>query len=352
MAEAALIRTGLPAQMRCIEVLEPGKHSRLQFSRQPLPELACGQVLIQVAAAGVNRADLMQRRGLYPAMPDESPTLGLEVSGVVVAAAEPELAGWLGKEVMALVPGGGYAEYVRVPAAHVMPVPQGWDLIQAAATPEVFLTAYQLLFSIGQLQPGQRVLLHAGASGVGTAAIQLAKARGAEVAVTVSSDEKAQCCLALGAELAINYRQQDFVEVLRQQWPAGVDLILDPVAGDYIAKNAALLAMDAKVVIYAMMAGRQAELDFAPWFRKRAQLIWSTLRNRSHDYKAVLVQALLADFAASFAAGNIRPKLDRVLCWTQAEQAHQLLATNQTIGKVVLQIAGADPAATLDSGIS
>ncbi|WP_245785622.1 NAD(P)H-quinone oxidoreductase [Alkalimonas amylolytica] len=342
----------LPQQMQVIEVVNPGPDSRLCSAFRPLPTLHSGQLLIKVTAAGVNRADLMQRRGLYPPQPGESDILGLEVSGEVVAVADASLNHWLEKSVMALVPGGGYAQYVRVAATHVMPVPKGWCMLQSAATPEVFLTAYQLLFLLGQLEVGQRVLLHAGASGVGTAAIQLGKARGAEVAVTVGSNEKAHACLALGADLAINYRQQDFAEIISQQWPRGVDLILDPVAGDYLVHNAKLLAMDAKVVIYALMGGRKTELDMAPWFKKRAQLLFSTLRNRSDDYKASLVQRLQSDFAADFEAGRVQPVLDRVLPWSQVEQAHQLLATNQSIGKVVLDVAGTALDATLTSGTS
>ncbi|MEE2001422.1 NAD(P)H-quinone oxidoreductase [Alkalimonas sp. MEB108] len=342
----------LPPSMQVIEVMNPGANSCLVTATRSLPALLPGQLLLKVHAAGVNRADLMQRRGLYPPQPNESDILGLEASGEVVAVADDHLSHWLGKSVMALVPGGGYAEYVRVDALHVMQTPKGWSMHLAAAAPEVFLTAYQLLFELGQLEAGQRVLLHAGASGVGTAAIQLAKACGAEVAVTVGNQKKADACLALGADLAIDYRQQDFVAVLSQQWPTGVNLILDPVAGDYLVKDAALLAMDAKVVIYALMGGRQTEFDMAPWFKKRAQLLFSTLRNRSDHYKAELVRHLQADFAAAFAVGRIQPVMHSVLPWSEAEQAHQLLATNQSIGKVVLNIASSTLDATLSSGTS
>ncbi len=328
----------LAPKMKVLAVTQPGPESQLRMEEAPLPSLLNGQLLIEVQVAGVNRADLMQRRGLYPPQPGESPILGLEVSGVVVAVQNSELEHWLGKSVMALVPGGGYAQYVKVLASHCMLVPDGWSWQQAAAMPEVFLTAYQLLFSLGHLQAGQRVLLHAGASGVGTAAIQLALARGAEVAVTVGSDEKAEFCRSLGVSCAINYRSEDFVQRIQQHWSDGAQLILDPVAGDYIAKNARILAMDAKVVVYALMAGRHAELDLAPWFRKRAQLICTTLRNRSDQYKSKLVASLWQDFSADFSQGRIQPVLHQVVPWTDAEQAHRWLTENKTMGKVVLQI--------------
>lgn len=218
-------------------------------------------------------------------------------------------------------------------------MPASWSMVQAAATAETFLTAYQLLFSIGQAVAGQRVLIHAGASGVGTSAIQLAKASGLDVAVTVGSADKVAACLKLGADIAINYRQQHFAEALNCAWPEGINLILDPVAGAYIADDIQLLAEDSKIVVYAMMGGRKLpELDLAVMFRKRGQLLCSTLRNRDADYKCRLTSAFQQDFAAALTAGKIVPVIAREFVATEAEAAHTLLGSNQTIGKIVLTV--------------
>lgn len=329
----------LPQKMKVIDVQQPGDNSELVFSERLVPQVAAGQLLVRVAAAGINRADLMQRKGLYPAPEGESDILGLEVAGIVVAVGDSSLSDWMGQAVFGLVPGGGYAEYALLQAGHAMPVPAGWSMAEAAATAEVFLTAYQLLFSIGKLTAGQKVLIHAGASGVGTAAIQLAKARGAQVAVTVSSTEKAEVCRKLGADLIINYQQQDFAQELKQQWSQGVNLILDPVAGSYMSRQIPLLAMDGIIVVFAMMGGSKLEqLNLAPLFKRRGQIICSTLRNRSDDYKRELTSHFMADFASALADKQVTPELFRVFNWQQAEQAHQLMTDNQTSGKLVLTI--------------
>ncbi|MCF4009717.1 NAD(P)H-quinone oxidoreductase [Rheinheimera sp. UJ63] len=327
----------IPQQMRAVSVQQPGKNSVLVWQNQAIPELMSGQLLIQVAACGINRADLMQRQGLYPPPPGDSDILGLEVAGTVVAVADARLEAWLGQQVFGLVNGGGYAEYVVMPEAHAMPVPNGWTMAQAAATAETFLTAYQLLFTEGQAQPGQRVLIHAGASGVGTSAIQLAKAKGLHSAVTVGSADKAEACLKLGAKYAINYRQQQFSDALKQFWPEGINLILDPVAGPYINQDVALLAQDGKIIIYAMMGGRTVpEFELVPLFRKRGQLWCSTLRNRDLAYKGKLTADFINDFAADMASGKVTPVIQQQFAASDVEQAHQLLASNQTIGKLVL----------------
>ncbi|MEH8019393.1 NAD(P)H-quinone oxidoreductase [Rheinheimera muenzenbergensis] len=326
----------IPTMMQAIVVKHAGKDSQLHTEQRTVPQPNAEQLLIKVAAAGINRADLMQRRGLYPPPQGDSDILGLEVAGIVVAAG-PQHKSWLGKAVFGLVPGGGYAEYALMHAGHAMAVPHGYSMAEAAATAEVFLTAYQLLCSLGELQSGQQVLIHAGASGVGTAAIQLAKALGAKVAVTASSDEKLQVCTALGADLALNYYHCAFEQQLAQQWPEGVNLILDPVAGDYISREIPLLAQDGKILLYAMMGGREVpQLDLAALFKRRGQLICSTLRNRSNRYKTNLTQAFVAAFGASLAQKRIRPILQQQFNWQQAEQAHQLMAGNTTIGKLVL----------------
>ncbi|WP_156420365.1 NAD(P)H-quinone oxidoreductase [Rheinheimera sp. EpRS3] len=326
----------IPATMQVIAVENAGKDSTLRIEQRAVPQPSAEQLLVKVAAAGINRADLMQRRGLYPPPEGESDILGLEVAGVVVAAG-PLHKSWLGKAVFGLVPGGGYAEYALLHAGHAMAVPAGYSMAEAAATAEVFLTAYQLLCSIGNLQSNQRVLIHAGASGVGTAAIQLAKAIGAKVAVTASSADKLAVCAALGAELAINYKTNAFEQELASHWPQGVDLVLDPVAGDYISREIPLLAMDGKIVLYAMMGGHDIpQLNLAPLFKRRGQLICSTLRNRSNRYKTNLTKAFSQAFASMLAQRQIQPVLQQQFDWRQAQIAHQLMASNATIGKLVL----------------
>ena len=326
----------IPSVMQAISVNNAGKDSFLSIAQQPVPTPCAEQLLIKVAAAGINRADLMQRKGLYPPPAGESEILGLEVAGVVVAAG-PQHKSWLGKAVFGLVPGGGYAEYAVINASHAMAVPAGYSMAEAAGIAEVYLTAYQLLCSIGNLQSGQRVLIHAGASGVGTAAIQLACRLGAKVAVTASNEDKLAVCKALGAEVAINYANTKFEHEISAVWPEGVNLILDPVAGNYISREMPLLALDGKIVIYAMMGGREIPaLDLTALFKRRGQLICSTLRNRSNRYKAQLVQGFNHTFAKDLAQRIIKPIIQQEFNWQQAEQAHKLMASNSTVGKLVL----------------
>lgn len=312
---------------------------QLQFVSVPLPNISDNEVLIKVAAAGVNRADLAQRAGYYPPPPGESDILGLEVAGTVVACGAAVDRGWFGAEVFGLVPGGGYAEYVKMPAAHLLHRPVGMTVEAAAGCAEVFLTAYQAMFLLGELRADQAVLLHAGASGVGTAAIQLAKAAGARVAVTVGSDEKTAACLALGADVAVNYKTADFADVLKAALPQGFQVIVDPVAGDYLPKNLQLLGLDGRIVVLAMLGGRTVPaFDLTQMFKKRGQLLCSTLRNRSDDYKTELVRRFLAQFGSALDSGAIKPVIAKVLPWQEADAAHQLLANNQLVGKVVLKI--------------
>lgn len=334
----------LPKTMRALDVLNPGTASELQFVEIALPVPTSTQVLVKVAAAGINRADLAQRAGIYPPPPGESPILGLEVAGTVVAVGAAVDNAYLGQKVFGLVPGGGYAEYAVLQQAHILLQPSSLSDAEAAATAEVFLTAYQALFSIGGLTerdgdaPGA-VLLHAGASGVGTAGIQLAKRCGAVVAVTVGSDTKAEDCYQLGADICINYKTQDFVSELQKFRPQGFDVIVDPVAADYIGKDLQLLALDGRIVVLAMMGGRMVPpLDLAMMFKKRGQLICSTLRNRTDAYKAQLCDDFIRQFGAALQQGQIKPVLAQVYDWHNAMQAHQLLASNGVTGKLVLQI--------------
>lgn len=327
----------IPEQMQAILVEDPGKQSRLVWQTVAVPKVAPGQLLVKVSACGINRADLMQRQGLYPPPKGDSDILGLEAAGTVVSVGDNSLQHYLGQQVYGLVNGGGYAEYVTMPAGQALPVPKGWTMAQAAATAETFLTAYQLLFTLGQATAGQRVLIHAGASGVGTSAIQLAKAKDLHVAVTVGSADKANACLKLGADIAINYREQSFAEVLKAQWPQGTNLILDPVAGDYINADAALLAQDGSIIVYAMMGGRKIpELDLSLLFRKRGQLLCSTLRNRDTAYKSALTSAFAQDFATALTQGVIAPLVQQTFDINDVETAHALMGSNQTIGKLVL----------------
>lgn len=329
----------LPALMRAIDVKNPGPDSELQFVDLPLPSPSAQQVLVKVAAAGINRADLAQRSGVYPQPPGESPILGLEVSGTVVAVGSKVDSSLIGKKVFGLVPGGGYAEYAVLHQDHLLFQPEALSDVAAAATAEVFLTAFQAMMQIGGLTPEGAVLLHAGASGVGTAGIQLAKQVGAMVAVTVGTDAKAQDCYALGADICINYKTQNFVSELHNFRPQGFAVIVDPVAGDYISKDLQLLALDGRIVVLAMMGGRMLPaLDLALMFKKRGQLICSTLRNRTDAYKAQLTADFSVRFGQALAQGQIKPVLAQVFDWQDAAAAHQILASNAVTGKLVLQV--------------
>lgn len=335
-----LFLSELPATMQAIEV---DAQQQLQFVSRPLPALTAGEVLIKVAAAGVNRADLVQRAGFYPPPPGDSDILGLEVAGTVVAVAGHEDdhtdTHWLGTEIFGLVPGGGYAQYARMPAAHLLQRPAAMPVTTAAGFAEVFLTAYQAMFSLGGLTANQAVLLHAGASGVGTAAIALAKAAGAFVAVTVGSADKAAACLAMGADVAVNYKTTDFVTVLKDAVPQGFQVIVDPVAGDYLPKDLQLLALDGRIVVLAMLGGRTVPaFDLTQMFKKRGQLLCSTLRNRTDAYKTALLADFIQQFGAQLESGQLNPVIAQVSPWQQADQAHQLLAGNQLVGKVVLTV--------------
>jgi NADPH2:quinone reductase len=329
----------VPNQMIAIEVINPGNQSQLQQTTVAVPALKAGQVLLKVAAAGVNRADLLQRSGLYPPPAGESDILGLEVAGTVVAVAADVSSEWLGEAVFGLVPGGGYAQYVALPAEHLIKKPASLGMSEAAACAEVFLTAFQAMRVVGSLPDQGALLVHAGASGVGTAAIQLGKALGCFVAVTVGSDDKAKACLALGADVAVNYKTQDFVTELKAARPQGFDLIIDPVAGDYITKDIQLLALDGQIVVLSMLGGRMTpELDLGLMLKKRGQLLCSTLRNRTDGYKAALISDFNQQFGLALAEGKLKPVLAQSIDWAEAERAHQLLASNAVVGKLVLTL--------------
>ncbi|MCU0279353.1 MAG: NAD(P)H-quinone oxidoreductase [Candidatus Nanopelagicales bacterium] len=282
-----------------------------------------GEVLVEVAAAGVNRADLLQRQGFYPPPPGVSDILGLEVSGYLD-----------GQPVCALLAGGGYAQKVAVPRGQVMPLPPGLDVVTAAAIPEVACTVYSNLAMTAHLQPGEWVLIHGGGSGIGTFAIQWARAIGARVAVTAGSDEKLARCAELGAEVVINYREQDFVEAL----PQPVDVILDVVGAKYLERNVSALADGGRLVVIGLQGGVKAELNLGSLLSRRGCVIATSLRTRSDVQKAQICSAVVRDVWPLYDAGAIKPVVDRVLPLAQAEAAHRLLADSGHFGKVLLEV--------------
>ncbi len=310
----------------------------LVFAETAKPEIAANECLVKVKAIGVNRADILQRAGKYPPPKGESLILGIEVSGEIAACGDQVTSKSVGDKVCGLVPGGAYAEYVKVNASHLIDLPPHYGYVEGAALTETFLTAYQSLFSIASLQPNEKVLIHAGASGVGTAAIQLAKAKQAYVVVTTSNQEKAQACLALGADEVINYKDTDFVQYCKDK-ALSFDVTIDVVAGGYLNKDINIAALDGRIVILSMLGGRFSEqIDVAKLLMKRLTITASTLRNRSDSYKSELVSEFLQDFGEVLNDNVIKPVVDSALPWQQVEQAHQILMNNQNIGKVVLTL--------------
>ena len=289
--------------------------------------------MIRVAAAGVNRPDVFQRKGLYPPPPGASPILGLEVSGEIVTVGN-EVSRWhIGDQVCALVSGGGYAEYCLAPAVQCLPIPRGFSLVQAAALPETFFTVWTNVFDRGQLKAGERILIHGGSSGIGTTAIQLAHAFGAYVVVTAGSKDKCDACLALGANLAINYREQDFVEAATP-----VNLILDMVGGSYFARNLKCLAPEGSLVQIATLEGNRVELDLHTMMQRRISITGSTLRPRSTEEKGAIAQALETHVWPLLNAGKIKPLIYRTFPLAEFEAAHALMESSEHIGKIVLTV--------------
>jgi NADPH:quinone reductase len=320
--------------MKAIEIREPGGPGVLQIGELPKPEPAAGQVLVKVHAAGVNRPDILQRQGGYPPPPGAPLTPGLEIAGEVMSAGTRYK---IGDKVCALVPGGGYAEYAVVAEDNALPVPQGFSMIEAAAVPETYFTVWTNVFDRGRLQPGETILIHGGSSGIGTTAIQLAKAFGSKVVVTAGSDEKCAKCLALGADVAINYKTRDFVEELKTRAIAP-DLILDMVGGDYVARNLRCIAMHGRIVTIAFQKGSKVEVDLLPIMVKRLTLTGSTLRPRSVAEKAEIARSLEARVWPLFSAGRCRPAIFKTFSLADAAAAHQLMETSQHVGKIVLTV--------------
>ena len=326
--------------MRAIEITAPGGPEVLQPCERPQPTARAGELLIAVQASGVNRPDVLQRKGLYPMPPGVSDLPGLEVAGTVAGGAPEDLAAAglaLGDAVCALVAGGGYAEFCVAPAGQCLPVPKGLNMVQAASLPETFFTVWQNVFHIARLQPGETLLVQGGSSGIGVAAIQLAKAFGSQVIVTAGSDEKCAACVALGADHAINYRTQDFVaETRRLTGGLGANVVLDMVAGDYIARELQCMADDGRLALIAVQGGTASAIDAGLVLRKRLALTGSTLRPRSVAYKTVLAQALKQQVWPLIEAGRIQPVIHQVFPATQAAEAHRLMESSTHVGKIVL----------------
>ncbi|MBA6233887.1 MULTISPECIES: NAD(P)H-quinone oxidoreductase [unclassified Colwellia] len=312
---------------------------QLLFAETILPEVSADECLIKVKAIGVNRADILQRQGKYPAPQGESSILGLEVCGEIVVCGSGVHQWKVNDNVFGLVAGGGYAEYVVIKSSQLFYLPATFTFEQGAACAETFLTAYQSLFSIAQLQPKQSVLIHAGASGVGCAAIQLAKASDCFVVVTAGSEEKCQACLTLGADIAINYHQAAFEQWQKDYTHDGFNVIVDWVGGDYLQKNIQVAAIDGQIVLLSIIRGRYCEkVDMGMMLSKRIKLSASTLRNRDYDYKAELVVKFKEDFGELFSAGQLLPVIDTCYQWQNADKAHQQMLENSNVGKLVLMV--------------
>ncbi|MDB4111202.1 NAD(P)H-quinone oxidoreductase [Yoonia sp.] len=322
--------------MQAIEISKPGGPDMLQLTTCPMPHPANDQVVIKVAYAGVNRPDALQRAGLYNPPKGASDLPGLEASGEVVACGAGVSSLKVGDQVCALLPGGGYAEYVATPAAHCLPVPRGLSLQQAACLPETFFTVWSNVFMRGRLQAGQRFLVHGGSSGIGTTAIQLAKAFGARVFATAGSAEKCAACEDLGAEAAFNYREDDFVE--KMQVLGGADLILDMVGGPYIQRNLKSLADDGILVQIAFLQGPKVELNLVQLMTRRLTVTGSTLRPQSDFAKAQIAEALRAQVWPLISAGKIKPVMDQEFALADAAAAHARMESSAHIGKIVLKV--------------
>lgn len=315
----------------------------LSFDVMEIPTPSDNQCLIKVHAFGVNRADLLQKAGKYPPPPGESSVLGLEVCGEIVdcgAQVNSKVENWqVGQRIFGLVGGGGYAEYAVINAEHMIALPKSFSFEMGAAAAEIYLTAYQSLFKIAKIQPEHKVLVHGGASGIGAAAIQLAKLIGCEVVTTAGNKDKVAFALGIGADVAINYQETDFVAWQKEHLPQGFDVILDIVAGDYVAKNIAVAAMDAKIVTLAMLGGRFSDkLDIAKMLMKRITLTASTLRNRSDSYKQLLIERFCEKFYQMLEKGDLVPIIDESIPWHQANQLHEKMSNNVNMGKLVLTI--------------
>jgi NADPH2:quinone reductase len=325
--------------MRAIEITSPGAPEVLQLCERPTPEPKPGELLIAVLASGVNRPDVLQRKGLYPMPPGVSDLPGLEIAGTVAAGAPEDLAAAglaIGDAVCALVAGGGYAEFCVAPAGQCLPVPKGLNMVEAASLPETLFTVWQNVFEIARLQPGETLLVQGGSSGIGVTAIQLAKALGSTVIVTAGSDEKCAACLAIGADHAINYRTQDFVAETKRITGRGADVVLDMVAGDYIGRELECMADDGRLALIATQGGNSSQINAGLLLRKRLTVSGSTLRPRPIAYKTALAQALRRKVWPLLEAGSVKPVIHQVFPAAKAAEAHALMESSTHVGKIVL----------------
>ncbi|RJF68228.1 NAD(P)H-quinone oxidoreductase [Rhodopseudomonas palustris] len=329
----------VPSQMTVIGISKPGGPEVLLPETRDVPKPGPGEILVKVAAAGVNRPDVAQRSGSYPPPPGASDLPGLEISGEVVALGEGATKHKLGDKVMSLVAGGGYAEYCIAQDAQAMTVPAGFSMIEAGATAETLMTVWHNVFERGALQPGETLLVHGGSSGIGTMAIQLAVALGSKVITTVGSQDKADACLKLGATRAINYKTEDFVAAVKEATGGkGVEVILDMVGGDYIERNYEAAAMDGRIVQIAFLGGAKTTVNFTKLMIKRLHHTGSTLRPRSNADKAAMVAAIEARVLPLLAQGKIKPLIDGTFALRDAAEAHRRMETSQHIGKIVLTV--------------
>ncbi len=329
----------LPAQMTAIAISKPGGPEVLVPEQRPVPKPGPNEILIKVAAAGVNRPDVLQRLGLYPVPPGASDLPGLEISGEVVALGEGVTKRKIGDKVMSLVAGGGYAEYCITHESHAMPVPKGMSMTDAGAIAETLMTVWHNVFERGGLKPGETLLIHGGSSGIGTMAIQMAKAHGAKVFVTVGGQDKVDACLKLGADAAINYKTEDFVARTKELTGGkGVDVILDMVGGDYIDRNYEAAAVEGRIVQIAFLGGSKATPNFAKLMMKRLHHTGSTLRPRSIADKAAMVAAIEANAMPWLNDGRVKPLMDSSFPLKEASKAHARMESSQHIGKIVLVV--------------
>jgi NADPH2:quinone reductase len=324
-------------QMKVVDVPQPGGPEALVLAERPVPEPGRGEVLIKVAAAGLNRADILQRRGFYPAPAGAPSYPGLEVSGTIAALGEGVTEFMVGDAVCALLQGGGYAEYCRVDAGQVLPIPGSLDMVEAASLPEAMFTVWSNVFVFGRLQQGETLLVHGGSSGIGVAAIQLAATLGHTVFATAGSDEKCRFCESLGARRAIDYKAADFVaEIGRQTEGRGVDVVLDMVGGSYVPRNLQVLATEGRLVMIATQGGAKGEIDVMRIMQRRLVITGSTLRPRTAEFKRAIRDQLLQSVWPLIAAGKIRPVVDSVFALSEASKAHVRMESGEHMGKIIL----------------
>jgi tumor protein p53-inducible protein 3 len=325
--------------MKAIVVSEPGGPDKLELRDVATPQPREGEVLLEVRATALNRADLLQRRGFYPPPEGVTEILGLECSGVVVEHGPGGSPVPIGQRVMALLPGGGYAEQVTVPSRMAIPIPDDLDFLQAAAIPEAFLTAREALFTLGRLEPGEHVLVHAAAGGVGSAAVQLAQRFGAQVIATAGSEQKLARVRELGAHVVVNYKQEDFAQVVQSTTGGrGADVVLDFIGGPYWPKHAACMAVGGRCVVIGLLGGMSADVNFAALLQRRHQILGLVMRSRPVTDKIAITQSFIRESLPLFADGRLKPIVDSIFSLADAARAHERMEQNENIGKIVLSV--------------